>query len=150
MKRILLIFMCFSLTGLNLIGCSSGKDPVDVGEILFLSTVATIEQDADYNNQFTGVSYSKETLEAISETERKKLFERVAQRYNVSVQQLPEDFIYGRNDLALGIRLSKTTSDKVTVNSTKRMGTGISYTIELVKNEDAWKVEKVTKTSTGK
>ncbi|MEY9096494.1 hypothetical protein ABH899_005161 [Paenibacillus sp. RC84] len=78
------------------------------------------------------------------------MFERVAQRYNASVQQLPEDFIYGRNDLALGIRLSKTTSDKVTVNSTKRMGTGISYTIELVKNEDTWKVEKVTKTSTGK
>lgn len=46
--------------------------------------------------------------------------------------------------------LSKTSSNKVTVNSTKRMGTGISYTIELVKNEGAWKVEKVTKTSTGK
>ncbi|SEG75919.1 hypothetical protein SAMN02799616_04871 [Paenibacillus sp. UNC499MF] len=54
MKRLLLLFMFFSLMSLNLVGCSSGKDPADVGEILFLSTVATIEQDTGYNNQFTG------------------------------------------------------------------------------------------------
>ncbi|SEG75928.1 hypothetical protein [Paenibacillus sp. UNC499MF] len=78
------------------------------------------------------------------------MFQRVAQKYNASVQQIPEDFIYGKKDLALGVLLSKTSSDKVTVNSIKRMGTGISYTIELVKHRDDWKVEKVTKTGSGK
>ncbi|WP_405081769.1 hypothetical protein ACI48J_03845 [Paenibacillus chitinolyticus] len=150
MKKILLITICFLLTSLGLLGCSNDKDLVDAGEILFLSTVATIEQDADYNKSFTGVGYSKETLEGINESDRKTLFERIAQKYNVSVQQLPEDFIFGKNDLALSIKRSKTSSNKVTVNSTKRMGAGISYTIELVKKEDVWKVDKITKTSSGK
>lgn len=100
MKRFLLLCVFFLLVGLSLLGCSDHKEPADVGEIVFLSTVATIEQDVDYNSRFTGISYSKETLEPMNEADRKKLFKRVAQKYNVSVRQIPDDFIYGRTDLA--------------------------------------------------